>query len=210
MKGGHRRVRGTSFPGQIRASVHDPNGKKKNPRKVQVSAGPSGGACCFPPSPTLFFWQLGKQTPKADTVSSSLSLSLLSLSVSLFLSLMASDNGNAEDTSQHEAGSQGSHSPGGGAAPLSGDEEKAVGAGVSEQIEPFNNIPVFLDRTYRMVENVPDDIVCWSDAGDSFIIKQASERGVAVVERGRWPRICAAVPSLFFYEKRERGEMVFR
>ncbi len=106
--------------------------------------------------------------------------------------IMASDNGNAEDTSQHENGSQGSQSPGGGAAP-DAEEEKPVGGGVvSEQLEPFNNIPVFLDRTYRMVENVPDDIVCWSDAGDSFIIKQASEK--SGTGAGAWapkdPRRC--------------------
>jgi len=98
---------------------------------------------------------------------------------------MASDNGKVEGTIQHENGSQGSQSPGGGAAPLSADEEKPVGGGVSEQLEPFNNIPVFLDRTYRMVENVPDDIVSWSDAGDSFIIKQASKSRGSVGDRGR-------------------------
>lgn len=42
----------------------------------------------------------------------------------------------------------------------------------SQEIGVFNHIPVFLDRTFRMIENVPDDIVCWSTAGDSFIIKQ--------------------------------------
>lgn len=101
--------------------------------------------------------------------------------------IMVSDNGKAEDASQHENGSQGSQSPGGGAAP-DADEEKAAGGGVSEQLEPFNNIPVFLDRTYRMVENVPDDIVCWSDAGDSFIIKQASKESRTGAEARR-PRI---------------------
>ncbi|CAM9252063.1 unnamed protein product, partial [Hapterophycus canaliculatus] len=35
-----------------------------------------------------------------------------------------------------------------------------------------NDVPVFLDQTFRMIENVPDNIVCWSRAGDSFIIKQ--------------------------------------
>lgn len=48
----------------------------------------------------------------------------------------------------------------------------------SEETGVFNHIPVFLDRTFRMIENVPDDVVCWSEAGDSFIIKQvgAAER----------------------------------
>lgn len=44
-----------------------------------------------------------------------------------------------------------------------------------EEIEPFNiNIPVFMERTFRMIDSVSDDIVCWSRAGDSFIVKKAS------------------------------------
>lgn len=47
----------------------------------------------------------------------------------------------------------------------------------SQEIGAFDNhIPVFLDRTFRMIEQVPDDIVCWSTAGDSFIIKQVRAR----------------------------------
>lgn len=45
-----------------------------------------------------------------------------------------------------------------------------------EEIEPFNiNIPVFMERTFRMIDSVSDDIVCWSRAGDSFIVKKASD-----------------------------------
>lgn len=45
-----------------------------------------------------------------------------------------------------------------------------------EEIEPFNiNIPVFMERTFRMIDSVSDDIVCWSRAGDSFIVKKASK-----------------------------------
>lgn len=44
-----------------------------------------------------------------------------------------------------------------------------------EEIEPFNiNIPVFMERTFRMIDSVSDDIVCWSRAGDSFIVKKVS------------------------------------
>lgn len=32
--------------------------------------------------------------------------------------------------------------------------------------------PVFLDRTYTMVDTSPDDVVSWSENGDSFIIKK--------------------------------------
>ncbi|CBJ33318.1 n/a [Ectocarpus siliculosus] len=61
-------------------------------------------------------------------------------------------------------------------SPLSSSEQPAAEAETpapTQAEEPFNNnIPVFLDRTFRMVESVSDDIVCWSEAGDSFIIKQ--------------------------------------
>lgn len=36
----------------------------------------------------------------------------------------------------------------------------------------FSNVPVFLDRTFTMIEQVPDEIMCWSRDGNSFIIKQ--------------------------------------
>ncbi|CAN0473932.1 unnamed protein product, partial [Ectocarpus sp. 12 AP-2014] len=48
----------------------------------------------------------------------------------------------------------------------------AVPGPVSHHFEPFTNIPVFLDRTMRIIENTPDHIVCWSEQGDSFIIKK--------------------------------------
>lgn len=32
--------------------------------------------------------------------------------------------------------------------------------------------PVFLDRAYTMVDAGPDDVVSWSESGDSFIIKK--------------------------------------
>ena len=36
--------------------------------------------------------------------------------------------------------------------------------------------PVFIELLLRMIEQLSDDIVSWSIAGDSFIIKQASEK----------------------------------
>ncbi|CAN0524190.1 unnamed protein product, partial [Scytosiphon promiscuus] len=33
-------------------------------------------------------------------------------------------------------------------------------------------VPVFLDRTYTIVDTSSDDVVSWSEAGDSFIIRQ--------------------------------------
>lgn len=70
--------------------------------------------------------------------------------------------------------------------PASEDETPAP----SQVEEPFNNnIPVFLDRTFRMVESVSDDVVCWSEAGDSFIIKQVStRRGIRHKVVSSWPR----------------------
>lgn len=91
------------------------------------------------------------------------------------------DHGNA-GTPQHygHGGSNISTSSGAGAVPPSSSADESAGenmdAGLcSEQMmEPFNNnnIAVFLDRTFKMIETVSDDIVCWSEAGDSFIIKQ--------------------------------------
>lgn len=75
-------------------------------------------------------------------------------------------------------------SSGAGAVPLSSTDESGAGdftdAGCClEQMEPFkNNIAVFMDQTFRMIESVPNDIVCWSEAGDSFKIKQVGEKGM--------------------------------
>lgn len=55
---------------------------------------------------------------------------------------------------------------------MSPPADERMGGEASQEVGVFNHIPVFLDRTFRMVENVPDDVVCWSTAGDSFIIKQ--------------------------------------
>lgn len=99
---------------------------------------------------------------------------------------------NAEVDRQQQFG-QGrpaiSPSPGTGAGSLSspadddesgpeqgaGDDAESDDGGCSEDAKPFNNlnIPTFLDRTFRMIEATSNDIVCWSDRGDSFIIKKA-------------------------------------
>ncbi|CAM9421400.1 unnamed protein product [Pylaiella littoralis] len=39
----------------------------------------------------------------------------------------------------------------------------------------INKIPPFLDRMFGLIDDVHHDIVCWSAAGDSFIIKQVPE-----------------------------------
>lgn len=49
---------------------------------------------------------------------------------------------------------------------------------------PNDHIPVFLDRTFSMIEQVPDDIVCWSTAGSSFIVKQVGARELPVSVQG--------------------------
>lgn len=94
------------------------------------------------------------------------------------------DRSNGDDADSNSSDQQ--HGPGGpltsGAVPRSFSDEPEPttaadsGANGPQQMEPFiNNIPVFLDRTFRMIESVSDDIVSWSDSGDSFIIKQARE-----------------------------------
>lgn len=60
----------------------------------------------------------------------------------------------------------------GSSSPAQSDESMGAGSQEIGVNNPNNHIPVFLDRTFRMVEEVPDDVVCWSTAGDSFIIKQ--------------------------------------
>lgn len=63
-------------------------------------------------------------------------------------------------------------------APFSGERRRVGGSAAAPQQmgPPTMHIPVFLDRIFRMIENVPDDVVCWSKAGDSFIIKQVRAR----------------------------------
>lgn len=86
----------------------------------------------------------------------------------------------------HQLGTGGALTCGARAAPLSSvdemDERAASSSAAgrySEQMETFNNeAPVFLDRTFTMIESISNDVMCWSEGGDSFIIKQAraSER----------------------------------
>lgn len=96
----------------------------------------------------------------------------------------SSSNGTADGNNQHEHGEPRA-SVASGSASISathsatdapkGSADNTAGASPtgSERTESFNNnIALFLDRTFRMIESVPDDIVCWSEAGDSFIIKQ--------------------------------------
>lgn len=91
----------------------------------------------------------------------------------------AKGSGNSADE-DHQLGPGGSLTHGAGDVPLSSSADEqanvaaAVAGGRSEQMETFHNdIPVFLDRTFRMIESISTDIVCWSQTGDSFIIKQA-------------------------------------
>ena len=45
-------------------------------------------------------------------------------------------------------------------------------AAKSSPSPPMEPVPVFLDRTYTIVDTTSDDIVSWSEAGDSFIVRQ--------------------------------------
>ena len=51
-------------------------------------------------------------------------------------------------------------------------------AGSEEDEDTFDTStpPVFTELLIRMIEELSDDIVSWSIAGDSFIIKQVSEK----------------------------------
>jgi len=46
--------------------------------------------------------------------------------------------------------------------------------------ETKTRCPVFVELLFGMIDDLPDDIVSWSVAGDSFVVKQASEK------RQRW------------------------
>lgn len=88
----------------------------------------------------------------------------------------------SEEKNQHGHSSSGFLStPGAGAVAQSSSDDGPREmddrtAPACEEIEPFNiNIPVFMERTFRMIDSVSDDIVCWSRAGDSFIVKKASD-----------------------------------
>jgi len=52
-----------------------------------------------------------------------------------------------------------------------GDGGKAI-AFQQENESSAINIPVFMERVLKMIEDLSDDIVCWSTAGDSFIVKK--------------------------------------
>ena len=62
-------------------------------------------------------------------------------------------------------------------APGSEGGEKA-GMEVDEDTFDTSTLPLFTELLLRMIEELSDDVVSWSIAGDSFIIKQARrERG---------------------------------
>lgn len=100
-------------------------------------------------------------------------------------------NGN-EEKNHHGHGSGFLAAPGAGAVAQSSSDDGPremddKTAPASEEIEPFNiNIPVFMERTFRMIDSVSDDIVCWSRAGDSFIVKKASKFLDRERERVMW------------------------
>lgn len=80
------------------------------------------------------------------------------------------DDGGNQQTGQESAGVRSSPSAP-AAAPV------GVAVACSPEIPSLSkNVPVFLDRTFKMIGQVPDDIICWSRAGDSFIIKQVRAR----------------------------------
>lgn len=91
-------------------------------------------------------------------------------------------NGNEEKSQHAHSSSSGFLATSGDIAMAqssSSDEPRAMDGKTApscEEIEPFNiNIPVFMERTFRMIDSISDDIVCWSRAGDSFIVKKASD-----------------------------------
>lgn len=73
-------------------------------------------------------------------------------------------------------------------------DDERTGAGVADERTGATSeeiganapapVPTFLDRTYRIVEEVSDDIVSWSEpAGDSFIIKQVKRARLSSARR---------------------------
>ena len=64
--------------------------------------------------------------------------------------------------------------------PLSDGEEKA-GVEEGEDTLDAGTPPVFTELLLRMIDQLSDDIVSWSTAGDSFIIKQARKKRQAAI-----------------------------
>ena len=108
-----------------------------------------------------------------------------------------------------------------------GDGGKAVGFDRDNE-EPSNaNIPVFMERVLCMIDDLSDDVVCWSAAGDSFIVKKASKKRPVenTKDRGHdsllppskgakflrfWRRVCVEFTSCDIYTAlvNQRGEYV--
>lgn len=62
--------------------------------------------------------------------------------------------------------------------PVHNGEE--AGIEKDEDMFDFRPPPVFIELLLRIIEESSDNIVSWSTAGDSFIVKQASEEMWAV------------------------------
>lgn len=78
------------------------------------------------------------------------------------------DPSEAEDSNNDEASS---------AAPHPQPEKTSQSDPAKPQRPPpMQPVPVFLDRTYTIVDTSSDDVVSWSEAGDSFIIRQVGAR----------------------------------
>lgn len=99
---------------------------------------------------------------------------------------MERGNSNAEGGANGEHGQGGSRTPsasGSGTLPGSSGGASAQGAvgdnsmagappPTGSERMSLNNIPVFLEKLFTMIESASNDVVSWSEAGDSFIIKQ--------------------------------------
>jgi hypothetical protein len=71
--------------------------------------------------------------------------------------------------------------------------------------------PVFLQKTYDMIESSPSEIACWSDSGRSFIIKQPREFAKAMLPRYfKHNNFSSFVRQLNFYgfRKHKKDEIV--
>lgn len=89
---------------------------------------------------------------------------------------MGTDSSPGQDDSQiaNSETSTSTDAPGEGPTEqtsISAQSSLAMGGAAAEQAAVAPP-PVFLDRTYSMVDTGPDDVVSWSENGDSFIIKK--------------------------------------
>ncbi|CAM9244367.1 unnamed protein product, partial [Ectocarpus fasciculatus] len=72
-------------------------------------------------------------------------------------------------------------------------------------------VPLFLVKTYAILETSPEDVICWSDEGDSFIVKDVQRFTAEVIPlHFNHNKFASFVRQLNFYGFRKvKGKLTF-